>query len=276
MIRIISGITGAGKSLFAVYLMYLDTCVNGYDNYLKSCREIENLRHNGFSLSYPKQKHITYFNGQVRFSPYCRPVKTAYSFNPWEMGLPVANKKTRLFFPCAKIYIDEAQRFYNSRLSYCFPDFVSRFFELHRHWDLDITLIAQRSGLIDINIREISTEFLHIEKLEREEDSLGNLKKTIWHIKKFTNNADLEHYLDGHKELGEEEIITCEENLYKYYDTHFFKFLFLNQKESQNFLQQTLNPFRYSPEICNKLSEIYSATAPANFYDKKGKSENDE
>lgn len=268
MIRIISGIPGSGKTLLAVHFMYLDTCVNGYENYIKSCKEIEKLNCNGFKFDYPKQHHTTYFNGQVRFCPSCRPVKSPYLFNPWDLGLPGTGKDVCLFFPGAKIYIDEAQRFYNSRKSNLFPNFVSRFYELHRHWGLDITLIAQRCGLIDLNIREIATEFLHIEKLEKEEDSLGNLKRAIWHVRKFENNSDLEHYLDGHKELGIEEVIECNENLYKFYDTKFYRFLFLNKINNQVFSQAEIHPFKTTPKVCDILSDRCSATPPPNYYAK--------
>ena len=272
MIRIISGKTGAGKTLYAVYLMYLATCVNGYDNYLKSCKEIEKLNKNGFKFSYPQEKHVTYFNGEARLSPLGRVVKHPYVFNPWLLGLPTSDNDVSLFFPGSKIFIDEAQRYYNSRLSYLFPDYVSRFYELHRHWGLDITLIAQRAGLIDLNIREIAQELIYIENLDTEEDELGNLVKATWTLRKFTNNADLEHYLDGKKDLGVEEIVECTENLYKFYDTTFYKFLFLNRRSNQDFLQRLLKPFKLTPEICNKLSEVYSAVPPSGYFEKKSAS----
>lgn len=271
MIRIISGNPGKGKTLLAIYFMFLDTCVNGYDNYIKSCKEIAKLNSNGFHFSYPQEKHVTYFNGEARLAPLGRVVKHPYIFNPWRMGVPTGENDVSLFFPGSKIYIDEAQRYYNSRLSYCFPDFVSRFYELHRHWKLDITLIAQRAGLIDLNIREIAQEFLYVEDLDVEEDSLGNLIKATWAVRKFTNNADLEHYLDGKKDLGEEVIIECTENLFKFYDTEFYKFLFLNKRSNQDFLQQLLRPYKLTPEICDKLSEIYSAVPPKEYYNKEDK-----
>lgn len=200
--------------------------------------------------------------------------KAPYNFSPWLLGLPSQEHDTHLFFPYGKIYIDEAQVYFNSRMSSSFPAYVSRFFELHRQFDLDITLIAQRAGLIDINIRELAEELFYVEDSEREEDILGNLVHVTWKIRRFTDNADLEHYIAGKKELGEEITIECTENLYKYYDTKFFKFLFLNQRKNQQFLQRQIKPFKYSPEICDKLSQVYQAYAPAGYY-KKVASEGD-
>ena len=194
MIRIISGKTGAGKTLLAVYFMFLATYEKGIENYRKCCKEINKLNEDGFKLSYPKQMHTTYFNGNVCFKPMGRIKKTAYTFDPWLLGLPSLEHNTHLFFPYGDITIDEAQSFFNSRMSMLFPAYVSRFFELHRQFDLNITLIAQRAGLIDINIREIAQELYYVEDLEKEEDSLGNLIKATWTVRKFTNNADLEHY----------------------------------------------------------------------------------
>lgn len=273
MISIITGKPGSGKTLFAVYLMYLDTILNGYDHYLKSCKEIEELNKNGYNFNYPKQKHVTYFNGQARFSPNGHLPKTTYMLDPWELGLPSQDRDVQLVFPFSKIYIDEAQRYYNSRLSYLFPDFVSRFFELHRHYGLDITLIAQRGGLIDLNIRELAEKLYYIEDLKLVKDSLGNMVSATWIIREFGSNADLEKYVNGNKELGEERIYTCSENLFKFYNTRFYKFLFLNRVENREFLDKSLNPFKYNPEICNKLSQLYSATAPENFYKKENKKE---
>ena len=270
MISIISGKPGAGKTLFAVYKMMVDTSFNGYENYLQSCKEIKELNDNGYKFNYPTQKHVTYFNGQARFTPLGYPNKSPYIFNPWELGLPSQDKEPTIFFPGAKIYIDEAQRFYNSRMSYCFPDYVSRFYELHRHYGLDITLIAQRAGLIDLNIRELAEQLYYIKDLRLVKDSLGNLLQATWTIQEFTNNADLEAYLNGNKELGEEKIYTCNENLFKFYDTRFYKFLFLNHVENRKFLSRLLNPFKYNPEICNMLSQVYSATAPEGYYKKGG------
>lgn len=271
MISIITGKPGAGKTLFAVFKMLEDTIKDGYDNYITSCKEIEELNKNGYKFNYPKQKHVTYFNGQARFSPQGYSVKSPYILNPWELGLPSQDRDVQLVFPFSKIYIDEAQRYYNSRLSYLFPDFVSRFFELHRHYGLDITLIAQRGGLIDLNIRELAEKLYYIEDLKLIKDSLGNMISATWIIREFTSNAELEKYVDGHKELGEERIYTCNENLFEFYNTRFYKFLFLNRVENRKFLDRLLNPFKHSPDICNMLSQVYSATAPEDFYKKEVK-----
>ncbi len=268
MIRIISGIIGAGKTLLAMYYMFLETSVKGYENYLKSCNLIKKLNDEGFNFSYPKEKHVTYFNSYARIAPMCRPVKHVYSFNPWLMGLPVPGKDVSIFFPGSKIFIDEAQRFYNSRMSYYFPDHVSRFFELSRQWDLDITLIVQRAKLVDLNIRDIAQELIFVEDLNLVVDDLGQMRSATWKIRKFSSCQELDHYLDGHNELGKEEIVECNENLFKMYDTKFFRFLFLYEKEGQDFVQSTLYPFRYSPEICNVLSEVYKSSPPPGYYDK--------
>lgn len=267
MIRIISGKPGKGKTLYAIYLMMLSSAVNGYKRYLKSCKEIQYLNSCGYNFSYPQQKHVTYFNGQARISMSGRPVKNIYTFNPWKLALPTRTNDVQLFFPYSDLFIDEAQRFYNSRLYQKFPQCVSRLYELHRQWGLTITLICQRPGLIDLNIRQLAEELIWIEDVELIEGSSGNLLKATWKLRKFTSNADLERYLDGHKELGEIETVECTENLYKFYDTFFFKFLFLNRRKNQDFLQKCLQPFKYSPKIVDALSDVYSAEAPPEYYE---------
>ena len=141
MIKIISGKTGKGKTLLSVYFMFLDTIVNGYDNYKKTCKKIEELNQSGFNFKYPEQKHTTYFNGYAEFRPFGSKRKSTYLFSPWMLGLPSQEHDTHLFLPYGNIYIDEAQTFFNSRMSMLFPAYVSRYFELHRQFDLNITLI---------------------------------------------------------------------------------------------------------------------------------------
>lgn len=267
MIRIVSGKPGKGKTLFLTYLMYLSASVNGYENYLKSCKRIKFFNEHGYKFSYPLQKHVTYFNGQARIAPMGRPVKNIFTFNPWEMALPTKENDVALFFPYSDIFVDEGQRYYNSRLFQKFPAAVSRFYELHRHYGLNITIACQRPGLIDLNIRELAEELIYIEDLDTIVDELGNLIKATWHIRKFTNNAEMEKYIDGHKDLGTEEIVECEENLFKFYNTKFFEFAFLNQRENQDFLNKCLKPFEFSPEIVNVLNEVYSFNPPPNYYD---------
>ena len=268
MITVISALPGFGKTLLFSYLMAQKTCVEGYDLYRNSCKFIEKYNNNGFKFSYPKQKHVTYFNGHARISVMGRPVKIPYVLNPWYLGLPTKESEVDLVFPGSVLFIDEAQRYYNSRMSYYFPDYVSRFYEMHRHYRLTIYLIAQRAGLIDKNIRSIAQEFIYIDRLEKEEDSLGNLIQAKWYIHRFNCYSDLEKYEEGNKELGTEDIIVCNENLYKFFDTHFFEFLYLNG--NQDFSQEWLRPYRLMPDICEKLKEVWSATPPPTFFgDKK-------
>lgn len=77
MIRVISGKTGKGKTLLAVYFMFLDTIVNGSENYKKACEAIEELNKSGFNYRYPISKHTTYFNGNVVFTPFGSEKKSA-------------------------------------------------------------------------------------------------------------------------------------------------------------------------------------------------------
>ena len=250
-----------------MHLMGQKTCVEGYARYRECCKKVDKLNANGFKLSYPKQKHVTYFNGQARLSVMGRPVKVPYILNPWYLGLPTKDSEVDLVLPGSQIFIDEAQRYYNSRMYSYFPDYVSRFYEMHRQYGLDIYLIAQRAGLIDKNIRNIAQQFIYIDSLEKEEDALGNLVKVTWHVHKFNCYGDLEKYEDGNRDLGVEDVIESCENLYRFYDTNFYEFLYLNG--SQDFSQEWIKPYKLTPSICEKLKEVWSATAPPSYYGEK-------
>ena len=73
--------------------------------------------------------------------------------------------ETHLNYPYEVIGIQEAQKYLNSRKSKNFPDWQSRWYEQHRHNNLDILMDVQRPGLVDVNIRELA-QFIDIQDME--------------------------------------------------------------------------------------------------------------
>ena len=85
--------------------------------------------------------------------------------NPYRLGFSNDYVGTHFNFPYECIFVTEAQKYLNSRMSMYFPDWQSRWYEQHGHNDLDIWLDTQRPMLIDVNIRELA-RFIEIKDLE--------------------------------------------------------------------------------------------------------------
>lgn len=104
--------------------------------------------------------------------------------NPFRLGFANPLVETHFNFPYECIFITEAQKYLNSRMSMFYPDWQSRWFEQHGHNSLDIWLDTQRPMLIDLNIRELA-QFTEIVKCKLHYDRFGRVcgfKSLLRHI----------------------------------------------------------------------------------------------
>ena len=117
--------------------------------------------------------------------------------------------------------ITEAQKYLNSRMSMYFPEWQSRWYEQHGHFDLDIYLDTQRPMLIDVNIRELA-QFIEIVKLDLKYDDYGKVKSLTWTIRKIDNSSLFDRYMASgkkDKECYTEETVTANYNVFECYDS---------------------------------------------------------
>jgi zona occludens toxin (predicted ATPase) len=101
------------------------------------------------------------------------------------------------FPPYSKIFLEEAQRYYDSRQSATFPEFVSRAYEMHRHYGLDIYMDVQRVGLIDKNIRELCRNFIEVQSMQNQVDNMGYITQTVFKCREFKKWTDVNEYLNS-------------------------------------------------------------------------------
>lgn len=119
-----------------------------------------------------------------------------YFINGFYFGLPNEKMPEILVAPGGKVFLSEAQRYFNSRQR-GLPDYSSRLFEMHRHYGLDIYMDTQRPGLIDLNIRALCKSFIEVMGIEHEYDFAGRIVASTFRCRAFRNNADVEEYLNA-------------------------------------------------------------------------------
>ena len=187
--------------------------------------------------------------------------------NPFRLGFSNKFVKTHYNFRFECICITEAQKYLNSRMSMYFPEWQSRWYEQHGHFDLDIYLDTQRPMLIDVNIRELA-QFIEIVKLDLKYDDYGKVKSLTWTIRKIDNSSLFDRYMASgkkDKECYTEETVTANYNVFecydsqnckpKFYDGHFHQDLDYNKAETT---EETLDGFiKYLEESDDELPENY-------------------
>ncbi len=206
MITIVFGMPGVGKSAFmtanAARYMLGSSARQLYE---QTCREVERLNErfatDTFIYKYPAHVPV-YSNYSVRVPTGYKKVTKTYWIDGFHFGFehgdPKKNKEDRVVFvyPGSKVFLCEGQRYYDSRKR-GIPDWVSRYFEEHRHFGLDIFIDVQRPSLIDANIREISSRFVLVEGFEQLRDKNGYVSETVFHYKEFPDWNHAEAFMDA-------------------------------------------------------------------------------
>ena len=227
---VVVGDPGAGKTALMSLFQYNAMTSQGASDYRVAKREIGHLRSVGYKhLKIPPQRHLCFsdydFSINRKFS--------RYKITGYELGLPNRYFKT-IFLPVgSNIFLDEAQRYYDSRLSFFLREEVYRWFQLHRHNKYNIYMTAQRLANIDINIRSIADKYIVIDDLVIEKDEYGRTIKITWKTRQFTSCETVETYqLSKEKgevsKLGKEITITTNIDVFKFYNSYSNKLAFYN------------------------------------------------
>ena len=227
MITVIFGPPGAGKGcLQTAMIEWLYN--NEGEDILSDCNELLEQYNVEFNRSLVKPKKVPIFSDfEVKFKIDYEKYYSPYFINGYFFGLNNPLLIPMFFPPCSKFFLTECQRYYDSRKSASLPDFVSRAYEFHRHYYIDITLDIQRLSLLDKNIKELATRFIYVKELKTIEDELGNIVKTIWFCKEFTNSCDAEDYAENNAKVGKDIKFEYDGNIFENYDSfsNFQKFI---------------------------------------------------
>lgn len=181
-----------------------------------------------------------------------------YYINGFFLSLPDGDRKIMRVPPCSKIFLSEAQRYYDSRKSSTLPSGVARFYEMHRHYGLDIYMDMQRPMLLDKNIREIASKFVQVLSMTHTYSKIGNILSTTWKTRVWTSwNEVLKFQETGKKNYTTETLINYGD-IFDCYDSYEY---------SKDFLPE--DPFRlytHQEALANSgKEELFSFSEPQGY-----------
>lgn len=268
MITIIFGPPGVGKTVLLTH--FANMAAFDRERIKNMQNEIKLKNANGFNLTIPK--HPVAANYDIMFRKFGYSPRLSRRINPFRLGFANDLVDTHFCVPFEFIAITEGQKYYNSRKSTIFPAWVSRFFEQHRHDDLDIYIDVQRPMLIDATIRELA-QFIEIQKLTIKKDEYGKVKSLKWHVRLFENSKLFDRYISsGGKEVCyTEDIITADYNVFALYDSQSCKPKFYAGHFDKDFDLNYSKPLENSKEGYIEYLKQYDDEMPPNFYGKEKK-----
>lgn len=259
MITIFCGKPGAGKTSLMTFFKILTMTVRRYELLQQSISICCQLNAGGYNFTLPTE-HVTYSNYWT-----CSIGKFIEEFDDYELdgtdfGLYDPEHPTKLVPPGSQLFFMEGQSFLNSRASMKFRESVSRAYELHRHWFLDIYLDCQRATLIDLNVRELCGELIEVLGMEIKTDKLGCIVECRWKCNVFEDVASYENYLNNGKPNGvyESKEFVFAGNIFDCYESRNNFALFLENREKQDFTfvhnEKPRYDLAYAEKYCNAHS----------------------
>lgn len=271
MITIIFGAPGAGKSSLNTYFLKTTYETQGRAMLAYTRRRIEAL--NGereHKLTVPDKPPI-FSDFKVRFKIGYEKWFEPYFINGFYLGLPNERLPIQYIPPGSKIFLSEVQRYYYSRNSQTMPDWVSRGYEMHRHYGTDFFMDVQRVMLVDKNIRELCKHFIEVQGMSTAEDKYGQTVRTEFHCREFENNVAVEEYLStGSKKTYTSTKYTYNGDIFRCFDS----FNYFNEFVPKGDCDFTLLPFADMNEEKEKGGEnarYYDFNEPAGYRGKEAK-----
>lgn len=265
MITIICGKPRVGKTALNTHFAWQSLQTNGKLRLKKCIAEI-----NALNVARSKNKFPVpdippiYTNYEATFNVGYKQHITPFWLNPFYIGLPNENMETQYIFPYGELHITEGQRYWDSRESASLQDHVSRWFETHGHFYIDVYIDVQRAKLIDKNIRALAKKIIEVQKMVHVKDVYGRILRTVWYCREFSSSADYETYADG----GYAPYVTTrymhEGNIFECYNSRSCKGDFV-PPETENFTilkQPSEIDVQALPE---RLKQFYSSQMPKAF-----------
>lgn len=280
MITIIVGKPGAGKTVYAANII-ANKITNSAEDYLSLKREIKQLKAGGFNLlDLPPQKHLVYTDFKFKINKRLQ----SYYIDGFKIGLPNPYFETTFIPPYSTIFLDEAQRYYDSRNSKSLRPEVYNWFQLHRQNHFNIYLVCQRLANIDVNIRALADKIIVIDDLKLNADSYGIVRSFKWSTREFESPDTAEEYCtkkdrNEFANLGKKVIVKSNLPLFNFYDSFGNKPVFFNGKENTPFDYAVEKKYNLSVASFVEFNENHYFTAPKGYwknatYDKKIGGEN--
>lgn len=265
MITCVCGLPGVGKSALLAFFAKSLYQTQGR-SLLRNCVEaveLLNLKRK-HKLTAPTKCPI-FSDFEIKFLVDYETYYSTYFINGFYVGLenddvPIINTP-----PYSTYFLSEVQRYYDSRKSKTLPDWVSRWFETHRHNHYNIYMDLQRIGLLDLNIRDLGAEFLEVIKMEHSYNSFGFITGTKWYCNKFDSWEDFDVYLTSGKKTA--NVVTFENrgNIFNCYNSYAYADEFVpGVREDYTYLEHKSEVGSIG-DLNAKLRQYYKFDMPDNY-----------
>ena len=270
MITIICGVPRAGKTaLMTSFALEHMKGRQAHRDLIKCRKLLAPLNAGGFAYT-PPPDHLVFADYTIQAGAGGR-IRN-YECNGFNLGLYNDKHPTMFLPPNAKVYLDEAQKYFNSR-DRGLADFVSRYYELHGHYRLDVTCTVQRPMLIDKNIRELAAQVLYVAVLEHDQSG-HRIHASQWTCYEWDNVAAAVAFIDGgqSKDLrGDKVRFEYTGNIFRHYDSYAFFPAFLKGNEDSAFNLRHAVPTGYTRDEVMDFNDEHDYIVPETYYKKGGK-----
>lgn len=275
-ITMICGKPRKGKTALETYLLVQKMISDSHEDYVCAKREIVELKNGGYvKLAPPPQKHLCYSDYLVKVNSRLQ----AFYIDGFKLGLPNPFFETTFIPPYSTIFLDEAQRYYNSRMSKWLREEVYGWFQLHGQNHYNIYLACQRVANIDLNIRALADRIIIIEDLKLKKDKYGRVCGLTWFTREFNSAETAEEYqLACEKKeissLGTSETYKTDFPIFNFYDSFSNKPVFFDGQENRPFDYYKEDGYEFTLESFIKYNNNHFYSAPQGYwknsdYDKK-------
>lgn len=268
MITIIFAPPRTGKTCFLTHMANM----TAFDRQRNRAMQNEFMQkiQSGFSEIQTIPQHCVSSNYDISLRKFGYTPRVCRRINPYRLGFKNDKVTTHFSLPYEAIFITEAQKYLNSRLSKRYPDWQSRWYEQHGHNYLDIWLDTQRPMLIDVNIRDLA-EFIEICSLDIHYGEFRFPDRLKWRIRRIPNSSLFDRYMSsGKKDKGcyTEETVVADYNVFRSYDSRSCKPKFYAGHFDEDIDYNRSEPTIETLDGYIKFLETFDDELPNGFYTK--------
>lgn len=281
VIHIYFGNQRTGKTLYLVY----DAIMHAYDrSRLEKCRsKISEYNAMGYAFSCPE--HLVFSDFDIEIHHFGKAPTVNYWIDGFYLGMPhqvvkrsgnsnVLTYRTLNIPPFVNLYLDEGNKYFDSRNSEIMPAFRKRWVELMGQWGLTLSMVCHRPMLVDSCIRDLA-DFREFLKCDFLYDSFGRIIRVDLKTRFYPTNKDAMAYIQNGiltDNVVEETIsINCSAPCMQipyYYKTDFYTPAFLKFCENRNFdLLQKTHDFKTIEDI-QQFNKQFNYNVPKGLYEK--------
>lgn len=230
---------------------------------------VQRLNLGGYNFTEP-DRHLVFSDYPIQYwALNCAP-RESYLASGFKLGLP--NRQYRdimLVPPGSQIHLSEGQRYFNSRMSRFLADFISRYYEMHRHYNLNIFIDVQRAQLIDLNLREIAGRFIEVQSLKHKFAVNGQIKSSVWITREFDSSFELDRYFESGKSANMGKVLKYKFNgcIFDFYNSeNCFPAFFANTDKYIDFTYLQHRHVNYTIEDFAYYNAYLGSEVPKGYY----------